>query len=382
MKTCKGCQESLPEDQFSPAKSQCKACRSAVESARQRAKTAAKRASEHDYGKRDVPDGFHLKGVSQFVDAQGNVKAQWIKSEKDKEQRTRETIETLQRMFDETARKGYKLPRIKAPKGKRREDLKGIIPIGDGHFGLLTWDGEVEESYDLTIAQALYREALGACIEASAARGCETMLIAALGDFVHGDGPKNTTTKGTPVSIDGRWPKILFAAINTLEWAIQRALETHKFVDVSIIAGNHDEVATVSIVIALAKLFENNPRVRVNTDFGRFHYYRFGQCLIGTTHGDMAKPQDLPMIMASDRPIDWGATTYRHWLTGHVHHDRTKDYGPVTVETMRVLVPQDGWHHGQGYRSARDIKCDIWHKEFGLDQRNVMGIRKLRSLLK
>ena len=52
------------------------------------------------------------------------------------------------------------------------------------------------------------------------------------------------------------------------------------------------------------------------------HWHRFGKNLIGVTHGDTVKAQQLGPVMACDRPEDWGETAYRFWYTGHVHQNR------------------------------------------------------------
>ncbi len=394
MKTCIKCGETKPETEYWARRNDCKGCAS-KRAKKTRAKwlerkQAQKDLGEHDYGKKELPEGFDLVYITQELDAGGNVVRQWPRGKAAGGGPTlEETVDVLRDLFDAEARR-FKLPRVKKPRHRSNAELKGVVPIGDGHIGLMTWAGDTPESYDLKTAQSLYRHALASAIESSASYGCESILLAALGDFVHTDGPKNATTKGTPVSVDGRWPKILFAAVNTLEFAVLEALKSHKRVDLSIIAGNHDQDTTTAVVVALSKLFQNNPRVTVNLSFQRFHYYQHGKCLIGTTHGDMAKVDKLPFIMAQDCPKIWGDTVHRHWYTGHVHHDTARKYNPqkptfqhadmgtVSVETMRVLVPQDYWHHGSGYRSIRDIKCDIWHAEDGIVQRNRFGIERLR----
>lgn len=393
MQTCKDCQRQLPETEFWDRRKDCKDCARAkarISRAAAKERMAAKKdLSLHEYGKPGgVPEGWELFKNTQQLDADGNVTRQWVRA-KDRGggPTLQEMVDTLHGIFEDNP-KANRFPRVKTPKGRRREDLKGVAPVGDGHIGLLTWKGETGESYDLKMAARLYAEALARTIEASAAAGCESFLLMALGDWIHVDGPKNTTTRGTPQSVDGRWPKILETSIRLLINATVLALETHKKVEVSVVAGNHDEDITVAVRVALALYFENNPRVEVNQAHGRFHYYKFGQCLLASTHGDMAKPESLPGVMATDCAEWWGTTRFRHWYTGHEHHARVlsgkmspdmQDHVGATVETMRVLVPSCGWAHAKGYRSPRDIRLDVWDANHGRIQTNSFGITLLRE---
>jgi hypothetical protein len=127
-------------------------------------------------------------------------------------------------------------------------------------------------------------------------------------------------------------------------------------------------------------MYEREPRVHIDTSPAKFHKYRFGKCLIAATHGDTIKITELALLMAVDWPEDWAETEHRHWYTGHIHHDTLKELPGCIVETFRTLAPRDAWHAAQGYRSGRDLKLDVWHREYGYSQRFVVGIRKIESL--
>jgi hypothetical protein len=67
--------------------------------------------------------------------------------------------------------------------------------------------------------------------------------------------------------------------------------------------------------------------------------FQYGKNLIGTTHGDGAKHQDLPLLMATEFPLEWSQTKHRYVYTHHVHHKTSKDYIGVTVESSEVSIP-------------------------------------------
>ena len=60
----------------------------------------------------------------------------------------------------------------------------------------------------------------------------------------------------------------------------------------------------------------------VKFDIGVSHrkYYKYGTNLIGLEHGDGAKMDALPLLMAQENPKDWSSTTHRYWYLHHIHH--------------------------------------------------------------
>ena len=91
----------------------------------------------------------------------------------------------------------------------------------------------------------------------------------------------------------------------------------------------------------------------------------------------------LPLIMAGDRPEDWGKTIYRYFWTGHVHHSKvqpavsSQDFTGCVVESFRVLPPNDAWAHQKGYRAYRDMKAVVFHEDYGEVARHTVNPRML-----
>ena len=116
--------------------------------------------------------------------------------------------------------------------------------------------------------------------------------------------------------------------------------------------------------------FHNEPRVEVDLSPAAVWYYQFGKVLIGSTHGDTIKGNALMGVMAADKPAEWGPSKHRYWLVGHVHHVEQKEYPGGIVEYFRTLATGDAWHHGQGYRSGRDMRLIVMHREHGEIERH------------
>ncbi len=315
-----------------------------------------------------IPEGHHIKGVSTLV---GN---QWIKTARDAE--SREAM--LARLLEDMPRRvPARLGTIPARQHERDSDLLAVYPMGDPHLGMLSWAPETGKDFDLKIAQELTQRAIDQLVVNDPI--AETALLLNLGDFFHSDTQNNTTTHGTTVDVDGRMPKILRAGVDLMVYAIDACLRTHSMVHVDCRNGNHDKVTSIFLALALSCYYRNEPRVSVNVSPNPFYYQRFGQCLIGTTHGDMTKANDLQKIMSVDRRQDWGEIEHAFWYCGHVHHTkRVEDYG-CTIETFRTLAPADAWHHGKGYRSSRDMNRIILHADYGEIGRSTIGASYLEA---
>lgn len=344
--------------------------RDAVASVR---KTAAQRgySPPHDW-KKQVPTGYHVRGVSTLYDKDGNVSVQWVKSQTNREYQHEVLIEAMKGLAEPFAGKSENPPKPK----HLTSDLMAVFPLGDPHFGLLAWHMETGNDFDLKTAENQLVEAVDKLVDL--APPCDQALIANLGDFFHTDNSTNRTLRsGNALDVDSRWSKILSVGVRAMRRCIDRAAEKFGHVQVVCEIGNHDDHSAIMLALCLEQYYTNNPRVTIDTSPSLFHWFRFGKNLIGINHGDKAKPQDLPGIMATDRAKDWGETEHRYFYVGHIHHERVKEYPGCIVENFRTLAARDSWHAGMGYRSGRDMKCDVLHREHGRILRHTVGLSML-----
>jgi hypothetical protein len=157
-KTCKRCKQRLPIEQFGTRGKtekgataydpRCRPCAASLrreQRAEQRTR-ALTDASEHDYGTTPLPDGFTLRGVSQFVTEDGRVKAQWIKSERTREKGLQAFTDALLEMLEPYRARAEAVP---PPAPPLDENLINVVPVGDAHVGLFTWWQETGENFDL-----------------------------------------------------------------------------------------------------------------------------------------------------------------------------------------------------------------------------------------
>lgn len=326
---------------------------------------------------KSTPEGFHVKGVSTYykIDpdtGESRPIGQWVKSKKDDDDRYNALLSAMTKIADAWHAEADP---VAAPVEPLDDDLLAVYPMGDPHIGLLSWEPETGEHFDLKIAE---RNLCGVVDKlVMLAPPAREALVVNVGDYWHSDNKFNTTTAGTRVDVDGRWPKVLSVGIRIMRRIIDKALTKHERVTVINEIGNHDSHVSVMLSCCLAQYYERESRVVIDTSPAKFHWYRFGKVLIGVTHGDTVKAKDLGEIMACDRPKDWGETEHRYWLTGHIHHDTLKELRGVIVESFRTMAAADAWHRGQGYRSGRDMKVIVMHKDHGQILRHVVGIDQL-----
>ena len=318
--------------------------------------------------------GFNIAKVTIQRNANGDVERTWERQLPD----ANSALEILAAAVDGiVAEAKGAMPKVAKPK-HYDSDLLTVIPLGDPHFGLLTWHSEVGEDFDLKIAEKLTFDAVDRLCALTPSS--ETAMLLNLGDFYHADNSNNRTPQnGNSLDVDGRFQLIAQVGLRAMARCIRRLLEKHSKVVVRNNRGNHDPHQAYMLSLALDALFANEPRVHVEMTPSSFYYYRFGKTLIGSTHGDGAKLPELPLIMASDAPADWAASTWRVWHCGHFHHDQLKDHPGCTVETHRTLAPNDAWHRHQGYRSGRDVKAIIYHREHGEVSRIRCSLSMLES---
>ena len=333
---------------------------------------AAKMGYSPNHGMtKTVPDGFTVKGISSLYDKDGKLSAQWVKSTVDEDRQTE-----LLKEFAQTLADGVKgMAPLTPPPTYTVNDLLCVYPIGDPHFGLKVWAQEGGANFDLEIAERVTCGAIDRLI--ASAPAAHTGLLLNLGDHFHADSQSNTTTAGTGVDVDGRWAKIQQIGLRAMLYGIKRLLERHEKVIFRINRGNHDKHAAYALALMVSCYFHNEPRVEVDLSPSAVWYYQFGKVLLGSTHGDTIKGNALMGVMAADKPQEWGTSQHRYWLVGHVHHVDQKEYPGGIVEYFRTLAAGDAWHHGQGYRSGRDMRLIVMHKDHGEIERHRVDVGML-----
>ena len=319
------------------------------------------------------PDGYRTKGVSTLYDADGNVRAKWVKNDLDREKQQALMEETLSAFMEPL--KGLAKP-TKAPKPELSDYMAGF-PIGDAHIGLYAWAEQCGYDWDSKIAEAAICQAMDEVI--SAAPATEECFIWQLGDWLHVDSAANMTAAGTPQDTDSRFPKIVRTSIRTLRHITERALQKYRIVNIRNAKGNHDQNSAVVLDEALKAFYENESRLKVHDTAKPVFIHRWHSNLFGITHGHAPKPDRVPAILAFDAPEDWSLAKHKFVHHGHFHQKQRKlfqDMG-VDVECHSAPTAPERWTIEQGYRSTSEVKSIIYHKTEGEKRRYISQVKRI-----
>lgn len=329
-----------------------------------------------------IPENFLLKRASVMQRADGTTVIQWSSYEPEKQAQ----FEAIKAAVVDHVATYIRNGNVEAPAPAPAitdADLLVAYPLGDPHIGMLAWADEVgglAGHFDLRIAERELCECMVQLV-ARAPAAAEAIVVN-LGDFWHAEDDRQATPKsGHKLDVDGRAGKVGRVGLAILRRLVDTALTKHARVRVRSIPGNHDPHSSFWIPEVMRALYANEPRVVVEDGFNPYQFDTWGKVLLGWAHGDGAKLEALGEIMATDAPEMWGASSFRYWNTGHVHHWSEKELRGCVVTTHRTLAGRDAWHHHSGYRSGRALKALAYHREWGLDSVAVVGVERVRAAI-
>jgi hypothetical protein len=242
------------------------------------------------------------------------------------------------------------LPRLKPG----LSELALEIAIPDLHLGKLAHAEETGANYDGKIAVAAFRHVLYQLLDRGRGMQIGRIIFPVGNDLLHVDGDDNATTGGTPQDTDSRWHRTTRRAVNLMVEGID-AMAQIAPVDVVVVLGNHARTRESMLGEIIRAWYRNEPRVRLHDSPAPRKYLQHGKTLLGFTHGDGPKAKDLPLIMATEAPDAWSATSYRTWAIGHEHGRRMDKFGSVSedkgveVRMSPSLSASDSWHTYKGY---------------------------------
>ena len=253
---------------------------------------------------------------------------------------------------------------------KERKHLLVINPA-DIHIGKYANELETGEKYDCETAVDRVLEGVKGLIQKSKGFDIQRILFCIGNDVLHIDNVYSTTTKGTYVESDKKWWEHYEIAL----MLYVKVIEMLRFiapVDVLHSMSNHDYQSGFHLAHTLRSWFRKAEDVTFDITVAHRKFYKFGNSLIGIEHGDGAKMDKLPLLMAQEQPLLWSETKYRYWYLHHIHHKvkhkylDTKDYIGVTIEYMRSPSSADSWHSRKGFCGVpRACEGFIHDKESG-----------------
>jgi hypothetical protein len=244
--------------------------------------------------------------------------------------------------------------------------LCNMFMFCDFHLGMHAWHKEGGADWDLKIAAHTFRTTLENMI--ARAPKADLAILAINGDFYHANGIEPLTPKSKHVlDVDGRWEKVKTIGTDLICDAIDRLLETHAFVKVLPIEGNHDPDAMVDMRVTLRRLYRDEPRVWINDSPLPYVALQFGSNMLCWHHGHLKNNSGLLEVFCSGtfRTI-WGATEFTYIHTGHRHHKDREKGGAADLTQHSTMAARDANAARGGYVSARSASVTTYHHDFGI----------------
>lgn len=308
------------------------------------------------------PPGYKTGKVTIQANADGTIEKEWRRI-------SPEAADIEDWVSDLCNRAGKAGPKIKRPKVKGY--LAGEIPIGDMHIGMRSWSPESGHDWDTDKACGMFIGGTSYLMDAMP-KTTKHLILTDLGDFMHSDSRFGTTEKsGNILDMSGSFCDIVDKARDAWIQVIEAAAARFPSVHVSMVPGNHNAQSAHWMARIVDAYFRNCKHVTIETEPTSHRYHRWGNTLLGNSHGHLAKPSDLAVMMATAVPKLWAATKHHHWRCGHIHHktkqahkDQGENHG-VTIETFPILPPRDAWHAEHGFDAQRLMQAILHHEEHG-----------------
>lgn len=239
-----------------------------------------------------------------------------------------------------------------------------VVDPADIHIGKLADSFETGEDYDNQIAVKRVKEGVQGILDKASGFNIDQILFVGGNDILHIDQP-GATTKGTRQDTTGMWYSNFLIAKN-LYVDILETLISIAPVHFTFNPSNHDMMSGFFLADVIKTWFKDCEDITFDCSMAHRKGYKYGKNLIGTTHGDGAKTQDLPILMAQEFPVWWAKTKHRYVYTHHVHHKVQKDYFGISIESLRSPTGTDSWHHKKGFQHAPQACEGFLHsKEHG-----------------
>ena len=257
---------------------------------------------------------------------------------------------------------------------KVESDLMLELSIPDIHFGKLAWKDESGENYDVNITKNLYAKSVLVLLDRTEGYTFDTINLVVGNDFFNADNFENTTTRGTAQTTDGRQPKTFMIAVDVITNLIDQHLYKRcNRVVVTVVPGNHDSETSFYLGEVLKAYYKNMALVEIDNEPTSRKYIKYGEVLIMYTHGNEEKHTELPLIMATEKPVEWGSTKFREIHLGHFHARKATTFvgvnenKGVVTRILPSLCATDDWHYKKGYiGNIRSAEAYVWSKNEGL----------------
>lgn len=320
-----------------------------------------------------MPAGYHLGKVTSLVGPDGTVQMEW----QHRLPLARSPEDIAKAIADGLAQVPPAFPQP-AFTGSSAQNLLTLYPIADLHLMMLAWGRETGDDYDLSVAQQDYMATYRGLMDASPPS--DTAVLLNLGDYFHADNNNAQTEKSkNHLDVDSRMQKALMVGAELQAWTIDLLLSKHRTVIVRNQRGNHDPNIHLALNVGMRMRYLKEPRVQVDLRPQEYWFYQWGTTMLAAHHGDLAKGEDMPGIMAAFEPQMWGHTNFRYAFLGHIHRSKkappSDEKNGATWEYLPSLAGKDAWNKSMGHASKRSASAITFNRICGEESRVTRNIK-------
>lgn len=322
----------------------------------------------------EVPAGHTVKGVSAYLDGQGQVLGQWVKTNQ-----VAVAVEAAIRTVVDELKK--ELPRVQPIIGPAYGNalLANQFTVTDLHLGMLAWAEETGgEDYDIKIAEKLLIDWFSAAI--AMAPNAQVGILAQLGDLMHHDSKESVTPAHRHIlDADSRLQKIIRVVIRVIRQIIVMLLQKHERVHVVMADANHDPASSAWMRELLYSMYEDEPRITIDNSPDTYYAYEFGYNALFYHHGHKRKAENVDQVFVGKFRELYGRAKQCYGHVGHLHSDAVIETNLMRIERHRTLAPADAYSAGGGWLSKRDAKVITYHSEYGEVSRITLSPQMVRA---
>lgn len=327
------------------------------------------------YGKKQNKQDFDTSKflpISYTTNPFGDGK--WAKYDLPKEERLKAlktAVESLKEQIEPTAPIQYK-------NRLNNDKLINQYTLTDYHLGMMAWDEESGDNWDLKIAEdTLVKFFEVAIAESPNAKEC---IFAQIGDFLHWDGLDAVTPQSKHVlDADTRFSKLVRVAIRVIRRIITMLLQKYEIVNIIMAEGNHDPASSVWLSEMLYAFYDHEPRIKVDTNPDPYYCITFGKVCLFYHHAHKKAIKNIDTTFVGKFKKEFGSSEFVYGHTGHLHHELKIESNLMILEQHRTLASKDAYASRGGYLSGRDSKVITYHKNFGEVKRSTININMLKQ---
>lgn len=248
----------------------------------------------------------------------------------------------------------------RAPEYKQDNGIAVVVPIADFHFGLSASKTTTGNTYNMSVAEKRIKEFLGKLKfkvkkQSNNLNNVGRVILTLGNDFFNADNLIGTTTKGTPQDQESDYYEIFDRGVKCAIDIITNLSDIFRnaCIEVYNVQSNHDKVTSNALINCLYYKYADSKKVFVDPPSGKTSrfYLKVGQNLLGFGHE--TKMSECARLMSTEAANYWSQTKYRTFFIAHLHHEETKDCGPVTVRRLPILSGASKWANEQGYAACR-----------------------------